>query len=149
VAAPAGAQLQRVDVFTSRGQTFFKWESAPPPEHHGGARMSDAQMAAWQQRFQAAYACGLLVVRVSPAGCKLEPATIKDAGLDHCEVRQLPFPRAMPDHVADLRLTVETDEHGTKNGAHETVHTFVVRGASGQERWRVELERTVQEPPAP
>lgn len=149
VAAPAGAQLQRIDVFTTRGRTFFKWESAPPPEHHGGARMSDAQMAAWQQRFQAAYACGLLVMRVTTAGCQLEPATVQDAGLDHCETRQMPFPRGMPAVVGDLQLAVDTDEHGTKTGAHETVHTLVVRGTTGGERWRVELERAVQEPPAP
>lgn len=55
----------------------------------------------------------------------------------------------MPNRVGELQLAVDTDEHAAKYGAHETVHTFVVRDGKGHERWHVELDRTVQEPPAP
>lgn len=151
VKGPAGSQILRVDIFTAKSTSFVKWETAPPPQQHGGAAMTDAQISAFKQRFDAAYACGLYAVRLGSGGCRLEPATIADAGLDRCETRQMPSPRLMPDTVGDLALRVDAASRPdpVRGGVREETHTFVVRGPDGQDRWHAEVEHLVEYPPAP
>jgi len=150
VKAPTGSQLSRIDAFTYRAQPYLKWETSPPPEMHGGARMSDEEMAAWTKRFQAAYACGLLAVHVKGATCTLDEVSYKVADLESCETRNMPGQRVPASRIiGDIEYSIE-ETNGPGGGPHMETSTLVVRDrTSSAERWRTVVDERQYIPPPP
>jgi hypothetical protein len=147
---PAGSIISRVDEFTTHaGTTYLKWEgAAPSTERHGGAAVRPEEVDRFANNFAATYACGLLVVHASGTACTLDPASYKDAGLDSCETRMMPWPRYLPTPIGSLALSVERSST-QRTGLYVDVETFIVRSTSGGERWRLPIETRATPPPAP
>ncbi|HSD91162.1 MAG TPA: hypothetical protein VLB44_26750, partial [Kofleriaceae bacterium] len=148
VKAPTGSEISRIDAFTYKGQPYLKWETSPPPEMHGGAAMSDDEMAAWTKRFQAAYACGLLAVHVTGTTCSLDEVGYRVADLESCETRSMPGPRVPASRViGDTEYSIE-ETSGPGTGAHIETSTLVVREkTSGTEVWRTVVDERQYIPP--
>ena len=148
VKAPPNAVILRVDEFTTHaGTTYLKWETAPPPRRMGGARLSDEQMEQMNREFQAAHACGLYAIHVTGSRCTLDVASYQDAGLEACGTRSMPWNRYLPTPIGSLTLRVDRAS-GYRAGLMTETETLVVSDSQG-ERWKLPLETSAIEPPAP
>jgi hypothetical protein len=145
VKMPAKAEVTRVDVFTTHaGKTYLKWEGSAPEPMRGGAAMRPEEIDELSRNFQATYACGLLEVT---RPCTLVARTFKDAGLESCETRSMPWPRYLPTPIGSLALSTERSG-GQRGYLMLDIETFIVKDATG-ERWRLPIETRATPPPAP
>lgn len=147
---PPNSAILRVDEFTTHaGTTYLKWETAPPPGgNRGGAAMSNEQIEEMNREFQAAYACGLYAIHVTGSRCTLDVASYKDAGLESCETRSMPWNRYLPTPIGNLALSVERSST-VRTGLYVDTETLIVKGAGGGERWRLPIETRATPPPPP
>lgn len=147
VKMPAGAVVSRVDVFTTHaGKTYLKWEGSAPGPMHGGAALRQDEIEEMSKNFQATYACGLLEV-TQHTSCSLVARTFKDAGLESCETRSMPWPRYLPTPIGSLALSTERSG-AQRNNLYIDLETFIVKDPSG-ERWRLPIETRATPPPPP